>query len=216
MPSILLALALALTLPLAPADDEAFSIRQTARRIAAEALSSQATYALLQDLCAVAPRRLAGTAAADRAVEWGKSAMEKAGLENVRFEPVLAPKWVRGEVERLIVVEPAEANGEELPILALGGTIGTPARGITAEVVRVTGFPALEALGEEGGPGQDRALRHADGIRTARSFRRLRASGPAPCERRSVGSGARRGGEHHSVDDHADRRSPPYRWNAIP
>lgn len=130
--------------------DELSEIRDLARRLSAEALSRGDTMRHLEELCRVAPGRLSGTPAAERAVEWAERTMRELGLENVRREPVLVPRWVRGDVERLTVVEPAEFAGEELPILALGGSVGTPARGVTAEVVRVTGFPALEELGEEG------------------------------------------------------------------
>jgi len=125
---------------------EGIPIRELARRLAAETLSQQQTYEHLVELCRVAPRRLSGTAAADRAVEWAEQTMRKLGLENIRREKVLVPKWVRGDRERLTVVEPAEFSGDELPILALGGSVGTPARGVTAEVVRVSGFPELDAM----------------------------------------------------------------------
>ena len=133
---------LLLAAPLAAQED----LRTLARRISAETLSTELTMKHLEELCRVAPGRLAGTEACDRAVEWAVETMRDLGLENVRLEPVMVPKWVRGDRERLIVVEPKEFAGQELPILALGGSIGTPARGITAEVIRVTSFPELEKL----------------------------------------------------------------------
>jgi len=135
--------------PPPPAEDlgrAELAVRDVARRISAAALARSPTMRHLEELCRVAPRRLSGTAESERAVEWAEGAMRAIGLENVRREPVMVPKWVRGEVERLVVVEPAEARGESLPILALGGSIGTPEGGITAEVIRVTGFPELLAM----------------------------------------------------------------------
>ena len=50
--------------------------------------------------------------------------MKKDGLENVRKEPVMVPKWVRGR-ESLDLVEPVR---QPLPMLGLGNSVGTPAR----------------------------------------------------------------------------------------
>ncbi len=131
-------------------DESTPTVRDLARKISAETLRQEATMRHLEELCRIAPRRLSGTAAADRAVAWAEKAMRDLGLENVRQEAVMVPRWVRGKTERLVVVEPEEFRGLELPILALGGSIGTPALGLSAEVVRVTSFPKLEELGEEG------------------------------------------------------------------
>jgi len=54
------------------------------------------------------------------------------------------PHWVRGE-ESARIVAPAEHT---LSILGLGGSVGTPEGGVTAEVVVVDGLDSLEALGD--------------------------------------------------------------------
>lgn len=115
-------------------------------RIFAEALRTQRAHALLAELCAVAPKRLSGSEGAARAVAWGEAAMRAGGLENVRLEPVRAPRWERGGVERLAVVG---ADGGSLSIRALGGSVATPPGGIEAEVVRVTSFDELAARASE-------------------------------------------------------------------
>jgi carboxypeptidase Q len=157
VPALLLAVAAPAPSSPPPAGAEESSvagIRSLARRLSGELLQRGDTMAALEELCRVAPRRLSGSASADRAVEWAERTMRELGLENVRREAVTVPRWVRGERERLVVVEPSLYAGQELPILALGGSIGTPTRGITAEVVRVTGFPELDALGREGAEGR--------------------------------------------------------------
>lgn len=94
--------------------------------------------------------RLAGSVGAERAVAWALSAMQSAGLSNVRKEPVRVPRWLRGE-------ESAEILGETvqpLHIAALGGSVGTRLAGqdsvtpIEAEVVAVDSFEALAKLGD--------------------------------------------------------------------
>jgi carboxypeptidase Q len=67
--------------------------------------------------------------------------MKKDGLENVRKEPVMVPKWVRGR-ESLDLVEPVR---QPLAMLGLGNSIGTPAAGIEGEVLVVKDFDELTA-----------------------------------------------------------------------
>src|SRR5262249_18829981 len=81
----------------------------------------------------------------ERAVQWAVEAMKADGLENVHTEPVMVPHWVRGE-ESAEMLAPAK---QRLSILGLGGTIGTPPEGITADVVEVKSYEELDALGEK-------------------------------------------------------------------
>ena len=43
----------------------------------------------------------------------------------MRLEPVQAVHWERGDVGRVALVEPPEFAGEELPMLALGGSVNS-------------------------------------------------------------------------------------------
>ncbi|TDJ67722.1 MAG: M20/M25/M40 family metallo-hydrolase [Planctomycetota bacterium] len=117
-------------------------------RIVEESLVRGRAWDKLAALCAVAPHRLSGSAGAALAVEWAVGAMLADGLENVHSEPCTVPRWERGAVEVLEFVEPRELAGERLPILALGGSVATPAGGTTAEVVVVESFEDLRALGD--------------------------------------------------------------------
>lgn len=89
--------------------------------------------------------RLAGSAGADRAVDWAMKAMQRAGLSNVRKEPVRVPRWIRGE-ESAELLTPAT---QPLKVAALGNSVGTPAGGLDAEVVEVT---SLDELGKPDAP----------------------------------------------------------------
>ena len=71
--------------------------------------------------------------------------MRRDGLENVRMEPVMVPRWVRGRESAEIVAPPRQA----LTILGLGGSVGTPAEGIEAEVIVVSNFADLRARAAE-------------------------------------------------------------------
>jgi Zn-dependent M28 family amino/carboxypeptidase len=62
-----------------------------------------------------------------------------------RVEQVTVPRWERGTVEE------ARIKGSKSPlnVCALGGSIGTPPKGITAQVVEVKSFDELHALGDK-------------------------------------------------------------------
>jgi carboxypeptidase Q len=83
--------------------------------------------------------RLAGSANLERGIDWLLAEMKKDGLANVRGEPAMVPHWVRGH-ESVTMMLPREAD---VPMLGLGGSIGTPAKGITAEVLVVSSFEEL-------------------------------------------------------------------------
>jgi carboxypeptidase Q len=83
--------------------------------------------------------RFTGSAALERGIDWVLAEMKKDGLDNVRAEPAMVPHWVRG-AESATLVEPRIAK---LPMLGLGGSIGTPKGGITAEVMVVSTFDEL-------------------------------------------------------------------------
>ncbi len=122
--------------------------RETFRRVVRESLARGEAYSKLERLCSVAPLRLSGSPGAAAAVEWAKEAMKRDGLENVRLEPVTVPRWERGVVAELRILAPPEAAGESLPILALGGSVGTPPEGIEAALLEVKTFEELRAAGD--------------------------------------------------------------------
>jgi carboxypeptidase Q len=132
-----------------PSADELARFDAAFERIFDEALTERRTYSMLEELCQRAPRRLSGTPAAAAAVEWARQTMIAAGLENVRLEPCMVPRWRRGEVELLRLTAPEEAAGEVLPILALGGSSATARGGVTAEVLVVGSVDELRERAAE-------------------------------------------------------------------
>ena len=89
--------------------------------------------------------RLSGSQALEDTIDWAIETMAADGLSNARREDVMVPHWVRGE-------ESAEILGPRkrpLPILGLGMTVGTPRRGITAEVVVVANLDEIDARSAE-------------------------------------------------------------------
>jgi carboxypeptidase Q len=112
-------------------------------RIIDAALGSETAYRRLEWLTDRIGNRFSGSVSLERAIDWAVSEMKADGLENVRAEKVMVPHWVRGE-ESLELKSPVNSK---LAMLGLGNSIGTPAKGITAEAVVVRSFDELEALG---------------------------------------------------------------------
>jgi len=115
-------------------------------RIAKEALRSNNSYDMLEELCTNVGNRISGSPQAAKAVLWAKAKMEELGFENVHLEPVMVPHWVRGPVEEAYLLLPS-GQREKLKITTLGGSIATPPEGITAEVIEVKSFDELQKLG---------------------------------------------------------------------
>ena len=118
-------------------------------KIFKQALSDNNAYELLNELTTTIGHRLSGSPQAAAAVEWSKNVMEHLGFDRVWLEPVTVPHWVRGDVEHGTILANGSRNARTLNITALGGSIGTPDRGITGEVVEVKSFEELRALGEK-------------------------------------------------------------------
>jgi carboxypeptidase Q len=116
--------------------------RATAERLIGAALASDHAALRLSQLCDGIGHRLSGSPQLDRAIDWAAAAMRQDRLERVRLQPVMVPHWVRGE-EWAEMVEPGP---QRLSMLGLGRSVGTPAGGITAEVLAVESFAELDSL----------------------------------------------------------------------
>jgi len=91
--------------------------------------------------------RLSGSPQAQQAVEWVADEMRALGAK-VTLEKAMVPHWVRGAETGELVSWPGQAPGttQKVVLTALGGSVATPADGITADVVSVDDFQALRAL----------------------------------------------------------------------
>jgi hypothetical protein len=91
--------------------------------------------------------RLSGSAQAGQAVEYVAAEMRSLGAE-VTLEKAKVPHWVRGAETAEVVRWPGQTPGtaQKVVLTALGGSVATPAEGITAEVVVVDDWQQLHAL----------------------------------------------------------------------
>lgn len=116
-----------------------------ADRLTKAALADSAAWNKIAEVADRFGHRISGSAALEQAHDWILERMKTDGLENVRGEPVMVPRWVRGR-ESAAMLQPRFGP---LPMLGLGGSIGTPPGGITAEVMVVTSFDDLKARAAE-------------------------------------------------------------------
>jgi carboxypeptidase Q len=107
------------------------------------ALADQGGMQKLSYLCDRIGNRLSGTPALEKAIAWAAAQMKADGLSNVVTPRVKVPHWVRGN-ESASLLEPVN---KPLTILGLGGSVATPKRGITAEVVPIGSFEELDRKG---------------------------------------------------------------------
>ena len=140
-----LALAVVLSAP-AWAQDASAPYADAARQLTEAALADSSAYARVAEIADTFGPRLSGTDALEAAIDHILDRMRADGLENVRGQPVMVPVWARG-AESAVLVTPS--GDVDLPMLGLGGSVGTPAQGITAEVLVVTSFEDLEARADE-------------------------------------------------------------------
>jgi hypothetical protein len=91
--------------------------------------------------------RLSGSPQAQRAVEYVASEMRALGAE-VTLEKANVPHWVRGVETAEVVAWPGQTPGttQKVVLTALGGSVATPAEGLTAEVVVVDDWQQLQEL----------------------------------------------------------------------
>ncbi|UCC82672.1 MAG: M20/M25/M40 family metallo-hydrolase [Gemmatimonadota bacterium] len=121
------------------------SYREVAQQLINAALADSAAYGRLTELTDGFGHRFSGSENLERALDWIIEEMEEDGLENVRGESVPVPHWVRG-AESLELIAPRRVK---LPMLGLGGSVGTPQEGIRAELLVVSSFDELEARSDE-------------------------------------------------------------------
>jgi len=118
------------------------------RTIYTQSLTNGKAYQWLDHLSNKIGGRLSGSENAEKAVQYTKAELEKLGLDKVWLQPVMVPKWIRGEKEDAYF-QIGNQDLQKVNICALGGSIATPDLGIEAEVIEVQNFKELAQLGSE-------------------------------------------------------------------
>lgn len=123
--------------------NDAFVVKQVAN----EVMKNSGAYDNLHFLTKKIGPRLSGSAGAQKAVEATAAMLKAAGADTVYLQPCMVPHWVRGAKEQGFVKRAGMAN-YQLRLCALGNSVGTGAKGVTAPVIEVRTMKELESLGE--------------------------------------------------------------------
>lgn len=117
--------------------------------IVKKAMTELKGYNLLGELCKIGPR-LSGSDNSLKAIAWAKAKMISLGFDSVWLQPVMVPRWERGDVESAVIVSSKIFTYKKLSIASLGGSIGTDLKkGITAEVIEIHSWSELSQLKNE-------------------------------------------------------------------
>lgn len=117
------------------------SYQDEAQRIIDAAMSDEESFGQLTWFGDHFGPRFSGSENLERSIDWIVEQMKGDGFDRVFTQEVMVPRWVRGE-ESATLLAPRE---KELPMLGLGGSVGTPEEGIRAEVLVVESFEDLKA-----------------------------------------------------------------------
>ena len=115
--------------------------RETAGRLMKAATADDFAWQRLAELGDTYGNRISGSENLTRAIAWAAETMKKDGLENVRTEAVMVPRWVRGSESAEIIDPPRHT----VAMLGLGGSVATPAGGLEADVLVVNSFEELRS-----------------------------------------------------------------------
>ena len=119
--------------------------QSSSEKIIQTCLNNDEGFERLAELCDTFGPRFTGSQNLEDAIDWILEKMEKDGLSNVHGEKVKVPRWIRGN-ESLELIEPF---AKDMHILGLGGSIGTPKKGIRGDVFCVNSFEDLEANADQ-------------------------------------------------------------------
>ncbi|HUH31467.1 MAG TPA: M20/M25/M40 family metallo-hydrolase [Rhodanobacter sp.] len=113
----------------------------TAEQLRDKALHDDTGYRIVASLTTEVGPRLAGSDADQRARDWAVAKFKELGYDKVYTEPVSYPLWQRRSEHGQIVAP----FPQPLVLTALGYSSGTPAGGLTAQVVKFDTLDALKA-----------------------------------------------------------------------
>ena len=124
------------------------SYNELARTIVRKALIERKGYDWLKELCEIGPR-LSGSERSLKAIHWAEEKMKSLGFDSVWLQPVMVPKWERGKIEKAFISTSRKYKNKKLTIASFGGSIGTPPKGITAQLIEVKSLEEAKSLGEK-------------------------------------------------------------------
>ena len=112
------------------------------RNIYSQALINGKSYDWLHHICYNIGTRLSGSYGEKKMITFLQNELVNLGVKTT-LQPVMVPQWVRGLPE-YAYIENGKNKITTVPILALGGSVATPAIGIKANVIEFKSLQELE------------------------------------------------------------------------
>src|SRR5579875_939983 len=113
------------------------------RRIADEILVNGKAYDDLHYLTKQIGGRLSGSPQMVKAEQWGLKMFQSLQPDNAWLQQCMVPHWVRGGKDEARATY--SNRKKELDVIALGNSLGSGSKGVTANVIEVKNFDDLEA-----------------------------------------------------------------------
>ncbi|NGP88081.1 M28 family metallopeptidase [Fodinibius halophilus] len=121
------------------------SYQDEAQKIIDAALADEEAFQKLTYFVDKYGHRLSGSETLENSIDWILKEMQEQPFDNVTSQKVMVPHWVRDE-ESATLVSPYK---RDLPMLGLGGSVGTLENGVEAEVLVVENFKDLKKKAEQ-------------------------------------------------------------------
>ncbi|RYY49808.1 MAG: peptidase M28 family protein [Chitinophagaceae bacterium] len=119
---------------------------QMAKKIADEVLQHSTAYENLRYLTKNIGPRLSGSNNAQKAVEATAKMLWEAGADTVYLQPCMVPHWERGAKETGFI-KLANGTKYQLSLCALGNSVGSGNKGVSANVIEVRSLKELDEIG---------------------------------------------------------------------
>ncbi len=120
------------------------------KKMSDDIMGNGKAYENLRQLTKGVGGRLAGSPQMSKAENWGAETLKNLGADKVYMQECKVPNWNRGGEDKASVIKIGDKKEKHaLDVLALGNSMGSGKKGVTAEVLALASFAELEERSEE-------------------------------------------------------------------
>jgi carboxypeptidase Q len=116
-------------------------------KISTEILNNGKGYEELRDLTKNIGKRLSGSEAYEKSVQWAAKELREAGADKVWLQEVMIPVWERGKES--LQIKTNTGKSKSLKMLSLGNSEGTGGKDVTGEIIMVKSLEEYDRLPAE-------------------------------------------------------------------
>lgn len=116
-------------------------------KISTEVLNNGKGYEELKDLTKNIGKRLSGSEAYEKSVQWAAKELREAGADKVWLQEVMIPVWERGRES--LQIKATNGKWKSLKMLSLGNSEGTNGKDVTGEIIMVKSLEEYDRLPAE-------------------------------------------------------------------